>query len=553
MKALILAAGYGTRLAPYTDTLPKPLFTLNSVSMLAHAVNTLERADCDQILINTHHLPDQIKEAVSDLKYFADIQVLYEPQILDTGGAIANAAGYLKDAPFFVINADVISNIDLKNVYRYHLKNKPLATLVLHDFPAFNKVGVSDDGFITSFNQQKKALAFTGIQVLSPEILQYLPDKKIFSSIDLYQSLCPARKIKAFIAKDLFWSDIGTPQSYTRTSMQMLAAHVFNIPDSKIKDIDICLLDGDGSDRTWYRISCDNRTAVASAHGICLESSDVDRQLNAFVRIGRHLHAHDVPVPKILAHDRISGIVLLEDLGDTHLADIVNQSLDKRDADAVTGLYEKVIDGLIRFSRDGIRKFDPSWTCQTPVYDQPMILEYECRYFIEAFINGYLEMNVSFKDLEPDFEYIADMAVRFAYPGLMHRDCQSKNIMVRDGSIFFIDFQSARKGPLQYDLASLLIDPYVNLDQKLLSSLVDYTINKLNLTRDQHEIFKKGYAYCCLTRNLQFLGAFAFLTRIKHKKQFEQYIPDAVTSLKQILQRIGTNRIQRLADLVDRI
>ena len=185
MKALILAAGFGTRLIPYSQKIPKPLFTLLSRPLLEHIISKLVDNGCEQILINTHHLHTQIKNFVTQIKYKynIDIQTIYEPVILDTGGAIANAKPYLQDSPFFVINSDIISSVDLNKVYEFHKKSNNIATLVLHDHDEFNKVQVNDQGYIQNFNSKTDALAFTGIQVLSPQIFNYFPDKKIFSSI----------------------------------------------------------------------------------------------------------------------------------------------------------------------------------------------------------------------------------------------------------------------------------------------------------------------------------------------------------------------------------
>ncbi|MFH2093236.1 MAG: sugar phosphate nucleotidyltransferase, partial [Pseudomonadota bacterium] len=103
MKALILAAGFGTRLLPYTQTIPKALFTLNDFPILGHVIQALEKSGCDHILINTHHLHEQINFFINTFQSKTSVQILYEPDILDTGGAIANARQFLDDTPFFVI------------------------------------------------------------------------------------------------------------------------------------------------------------------------------------------------------------------------------------------------------------------------------------------------------------------------------------------------------------------------------------------------------------------------------------------------------------------
>ena len=545
MKALILAAGYGTRLLPHTLQIPKPLFTLNSRPILEHLVKQLIEYGCERIFINTHHLHEQV-EAFADL--FPDwVRTIYEPVILDTGGAIANARPFLDQGPFFVINSDIIFNVDLTRVYESHMASNCIATLVLHDYKKFNKISVDDQGYIQSFDSTTDSLAFTGIQVLSPEIFDYFPDRRIFSSIAVYQELIHHKKIKAFVEKKIYWSDIGTKESYSMTSLLELAAFQFKLKQDKIKHIQVHKLAGDGSDRLWYRVSHKDQSFIVGDHGICLPDTDSLKQINSFIHIGRHLFSKGIPVPRILNYDLLSGMVIMDDLGDVHIETLVRH---QKDPLSQVGLYQKVIDHLIEFSTRGFQGFNMEWTCQTATYSKELILEKECRYFMDAFINGYLDMNLLYRDYEDDFGYIADHALENGFNGLMHRDCQSRNIMIFREQPFFIDFQSARIGPLQYDLASLLMDPYVGLNEETKEALLQYTVEKLNFNPVQREAFIINYRFCCLTRNLQFLGAFSYLSRVKKKTGFEQYIPFAVSLLKNNIIGLNTNQVPKLSKLV---
>ncbi len=548
MKALILAAGYGTRLLPHTLKIPKPLFTLNSIPILEHLVNQLLEYGCEKIFINTHHLHEQI-ETFAD--QFPDtVHTIYEPVILDTGGAIANTRRFLERAPFFVINSDIVFNMDLARLYSSHISSNCLATLVLHDCEKFNKVSIDSEGYIQSFNSKTDSFAFTGIQVLSPGIFDYFPDQKIFSSIAVYQKLIHQKKIKAFVEKEMYWSEIGTAESYSMTSLRELAASQFELKQGKIKNIQVHKLAGDGSDRIWYRVFHENQSFIIGDHGICLPDTDSLNQLNAFIDIGRHLFSNNIPVPRILNHDTVSGMVIMDDLGDIHLEALAKH---QNDSESLLKLYQKVIDLLIEFSIIGAHGFDIKWTCQTATYSKELILEKECRYFMDAFINGYLDINLPFRHYEDEFQYIADHALEYGFMGLMHRDCQSRNIMMVNGKPFFIDFQSARVGPFQYDLASLLMDPYVGLSHTIKEVLLLYTVEKLNLNPVQGQAFIKNYRFCCLTRNFQFLGAFSYLSRIKKKIGFEQYIPFAVDLLKTNIADLNTDKIPKLANLVQLI
>jgi NDP-sugar pyrophosphorylase family protein/tRNA A-37 threonylcarbamoyl transferase component Bud32 len=546
MKGFILAAGLGTRLDPYTQKIPKPLFTLASKPIIAYAIDALVNAGCSDIIINSHHLHDQIRAFADAYPANARITVLHEPQILDTGGGIANAKPYLSDAPFFVVNADVISTIDLANVYRHHLSSGKLATLVLHDCKRFNKVGTDDDGCITGFNKTSDALAFTGIQVLSPDIFDYFPAADSFSSIDVYTVLCAQKQVGSIIDKTLFWSDIGTPDTYIHTSIQVLCARYFGLDLSEIPQIIIRPLAGDGSDRRWYRAVHKDRSVIIASHGICLPCTDQDRECRAFINIGRHLNTKHLHAPTIYEADPLSGVVLAQDLGDDMLQAIVREHPEKGGR-----IYKRVIDHLISFSQKGVDHFDPGWTCQTPEYSKELILDKECRYFIDAFINGYLGLGACYDDYRTEFEQIADRALQYAIPGLMHRDLQSRNIMIHNDHPWFIDFQSARIGPIQYDLASLLIDPYVDLDSECKKTLLGYALKALDISAASHkQQFVQSYTACCVTRNLQALGAYGHLTCVKRKKTFEQYIPCAVKSLKTNIREYGPETIPKLTRLI---
>jgi aminoglycoside/choline kinase family phosphotransferase len=198
--------------------------------------------------------------------------------------------------------------------------------------------------------------------------------------------------------------------------------------------------------------------------------------------------------------------------------------------------YKTVIDILQNLSILGAKGFDSSWAYQTPTYDKQLILDRECRYFIEAFLNAYLGWKISFDTYQDEFISLASKALENPVIGFMHRDLQSRNIMLKKNELYLIDFQGGRLGPIQYDLASLLIDPYVEMPGRIQSRLLDYCIERLTrrISVDAHK-FRHCFRYCCLTRNLQILGAFGQLSKVTGKTYFERYIPAALRSLNKNL------------------
>jgi NDP-sugar pyrophosphorylase family protein len=542
MKAMILAAGFGTRLRPYTQWTPKPLFTISGRPVLDIMIDRLLEAGCRAIVINTHHQHHQIASFLEKQQYPVPVTARHEPQILGTGGAIKNVSDFWDTDPFLVINSDIVTDINLAQVYQFHRRHRYPVTLVLHDDPRYNCVSVNSNGFIRAFspkepgyeNRGHRILAFTGIQVLNPEVLGYIPGQTFYSSIDAYRRMiADGKKIKASIVRGHYWQDIGTPQSYRQAVYENMSAAAFDAVDKKFRNRKIkqVALAGDGSDRKWYRLSRGKSTLVMVDHGI--RQNKQTAEADAFVAIGRHLEAAGVRVPKIYLYDTFAGLVFVQDLGDLNLQQVISATAEPSD---VITCYQSVIGQLLQMSVAGANNFNPAWTWQTPSYSRELILEKECRYFVKAFLQTYLGLKVRFSDLAQEFALLADRALEYAANGFMHRDMQSRNIMVKGGKTYFIDFQGGRTGPVQYDLASLLIDPYVDLPDALRSKLLDYAAHnlppELSISPQQ---FRQGYIYCALTRNLQILGAFGHLTKNRGKLYFEKYIPAALGTLEKTL------------------
>ena len=557
MKALILAAGLGTRLRPYTHHTPKPLFTIAGRPLLDIIIDNLQTAGCEAVMINTHHLHREIEAFVAERQYNIPVLTRYEPQILGTGGAIKNVADFWDQRPFMVINADIVADIDLAAVYRIHCLENPPATLVLCNDPAFNSVAVEHKKWINGFHNRQQAtdpsghdlLTFTGIQVLDPLVLEYIPDKSAYSSIDAFKEiLSKGKKLQAYIAPEGKWRDIGTPERYRQAALDAAVPRAFRAAFGQIPEKAVATqkLRGDGSERQWYRLKAGKHTLIMADHGIRLHRAV--SEIDAFVNIGRHLYRQGASVPEIHASDPFSGLVFLEDLGDVSLQ---QAALSAANPQALVRLYRTVIDQLVKLSLRGADKFNPSWTYQSTRYDQNLIIEKECRYFQEAFLKNYLKLPVRFEDLAGDFESLARKALQYSQNGFMHRDMQSRNIMVRNNQVYFIDFQGGRIGPLQYDLASLLIDPYVELPPAILTQLLEYSIDVISQqnTVEANE-FRRCFRYCCLTRNLQILGAFAYLSKVKGKHYFETYIPAATQSLITQLQARSRNEFPALTATV---
>ena len=219
MKAMILAAGLGTRLLPYTLKRPKPLFPVLNKPLLSLTIGRIKKAGFSEIVVNAHHLRNQIKKA---LQNEAHIVLQEEEKILGTGGGLRMALPHFGREPVLVVNGDIYHSIDYSEIYRFHCENKSDVTLVVHDYPRFNSITLDQAGSITSFDntgatgdKHERMLAFTGIHVINPDILQAIPQDTACCIIDFYRKLLlQGTTIRAYQATGHFWTDMGTPADY---------------------------------------------------------------------------------------------------------------------------------------------------------------------------------------------------------------------------------------------------------------------------------------------------------------------------------------------------
>jgi mannose-1-phosphate guanylyltransferase len=228
MKAMILAAGFGTRLRPYSNNLPKPLFPLLGNTLLSCNLAQLRRAGCLSIIINCHYLKHLIIKAFADVP---DVILQPESEILGTGGGLRMAVSCFDDQPVLVVNSDIFHTIDLGKVYDNHLESGAEITMVMHDYPRFNNVIVSSDGMVKGFDGPSgddcSRLAFTGIHVISPRILSLIPENTFYNIIDCYKEIINSGAgIRAEIINNHFWTDMGTPADYLRLHSELLLGNL---------------------------------------------------------------------------------------------------------------------------------------------------------------------------------------------------------------------------------------------------------------------------------------------------------------------------------------
>jgi aminoglycoside/choline kinase family phosphotransferase len=312
---------------------------------------------------------------------------------------------------------------------------------------------------------------------------------------------------------------------------------------------DIRQVPGDGSSRIFRRV-----TLNRSDHSfIVMSNTPVDtpsrRENLAYLKIGKHLHQKGVSVPEIYSFNLDHGWFIMEDFGPTNLQEALSGS---KDLSMI--IYEKVLEHLIRLQIEGAKGFDPAWCCQTKSYDRYVMRRYESDYFRDAFLRIYLGFEREWAGLDKTFNYLVGIASEADGSFLLHRDFQSRNILITNGDIGIVDWQGARFGPLAYDLASLVIDPYTDLSAQDRMQVYD---GYLLLLREHNSklvsTFERYYPYLAIQRNLQILGAFSYLTKVKNKKYFESYIPPALRTLQDLLHQVDDFRLLPLRRLINSI
>jgi len=234
MQAMILAAGFGTRLKPYSLIKPKPLFPVLNKPLLHATISRLKSSGFSKITVNCHHLADQIRMEVEDI---SGVIIQQEPKILGTGGGLREALEHIEDGPLLVTNGDIYHDVDFQSVYQRHLKSGADVTMVLHDCPRFNSVSTAK-GLITGFHhqQQEHYYAYTGIQVINPHMLKEIKKGEYSCIIDHYRYLLErGKKITGLVVEDIGWSDMGTPRDYLVLHETLLLGKMMIWPEFEVQ------------------------------------------------------------------------------------------------------------------------------------------------------------------------------------------------------------------------------------------------------------------------------------------------------------------------------
>lgn len=596
-QALVLAAGFGTRLLPLTRETPKPLLPIWNVPNLERVLAMLKRWGVRDVVVNVHHRADRLFDHVRTRP--ADglrIALSFEPEILGTGGALRKADWFFAGgAPVWVLNADVVAELDPRPLLRAYRPGRTMAVAWVHGQRGPRTVEVRR-GIITDFQSKRPGTAgtytFCGVQLVNPKLVDraagFLPAEPVFGSIiSAYQKAQAAGwRVAGVEVPGSYWADIGTPAQYlachrelkggrdfvavdpsarvharARVENSVIGAGAVVGPRARIRHAVVathtrvnqavnylalpaqaalepaeCSLlrrigwdpasctalpfGPRGSARTFTRVARGSRTLLSVRH-------DPARQENAwYVRHARFLRRLGLPVPRVLADDPAGCASLFEDLGDASL-ETCYAGLTPARREAV---YREVLDVMVRWHEVGAPRARAEKLPLMPPF-RPALYRWERAYFAEHMLEKRCGLSAAVSAAIQ--RELAGVARGLAGQPrvLVHRDLQSSNILLRAGHPFLIDFQGMRYGPAVYDLASLLCDPYVNLEPAIRARLLDYYAARCAHPAAVWRWFWPG----AVQRLAQALGAYARLSRQPGMAAFARYIPAALHLLQEAL------------------
>src|SRR5579872_1797951 len=286
-----------------------------------------------------------------------------------------------------------------------------------------------------------------------------------------------------------------------------------------------------GSGRKIIRLESDKASAIGILYGVREENI-------AFLEFSRHFRKHGLPVPEIYGEDLEHGAYLEEDLGDTSLFELLSRNRKGENiAPVVVEAYRKAIAMLPRFQIEAGRDLNYKVCYPRGSFDRQSIA-WDLNYFKYYFLRL---AGIPFNEqaLEHDFSRLTKFLLTAERDYFLYRDFQSRNVMLRDGNPWFVDYQGGRKGALQYDIASLLFDAKADLPPDLRQKLLDHYLDTLGHYVDvKREAFLQHYYAYVYIRIMQALGAYGFRGFYERKVHFLQSVPYALKNLRWLLHNV---------------
>ncbi|MCW8806332.1 MAG: phosphotransferase, partial [Ignavibacteriaceae bacterium] len=297
---------------------------------------------------------------------------------------------------------------------------------------------------------------------------------------------------------------------------------------AKEEALQIISLAQSGSYRKYFRIAGKEKTAIGVFNP--------DKNENAaFILFTKHFSKKGLNVPRLYSHKLKENVYLIEDLGDTTLYSLIERENKKNSISEKTlSYYQDALSHLVRFQLDGGKGLDYSFCYPRAKFDKQSIM-WDLNYFKYYFVK-LAKIPFNEQKLEVDFKSFAQLLLSVDTRYFMYRDFQSRNILINNDQLYFIDYQGGRKGALQYDVASLLFQANVNFTNDIREKLLShYLVELQKRVKISSKEFKKHYYNYILIRLLQTLGAYGFRGYFENKSHFLLSIPYALKNLQWLL------------------
>ncbi|MBR6732938.1 MAG: phosphotransferase [Kiritimatiellae bacterium] len=582
-KAVVLAAGFGTRLRPLTLVEPKPLLPMWGVPMLERIILMLESWGVEEIAVNAHWQAEKIREYVFKRRGTAKVTVADEPEILGTGGVLNPLRGFLGAEPFWLVNGDiVVDGLDPQSVADAYSLSGGFAGCWISE--AFGPRTVEADyagricNWKSDFPGDGGTYTYCGLALLGPQVLDFVAPQGFSTIVQAYERAMmeQGRFVVGADPDGAYWADCGTLESYLEAHSALDSARFEENPNVLFPGVKLldsadlagCVVTGGlvggaferaalvgvgqignarlaalaeaigwnpedvaaefmgarGSDREFWRFVHGDDRAIAILY------DDEKRPENArYAHHARLLEKAGVPVPRVLADLPGEKALALEDLG--------GESLEERASAKganIAKLYAPVVSALRTFHERGVElALEESADALEPAFG-PDLYAWERDLFETYCVKGRYGYDAMPEAVRADLEAVAAELMR-QRPVLVHRDFQSSNVLFRPGGSFaFIDFQGMRLGAAAYDLASLLYDPYVPMDEK----------TRLALARAYPV---PAFAFGAVQRLVQALGAFGRL-EAAGQPQFARHVPRALENLLAAADEAGLDALGGFAE-----
>ena len=540
--AFILGAGLGTRLRPLTETTPKPLLPVGGRPMVMRAMDSLVAAGVRHLIVNTHHRPEAWAAAFPSAEHKgARLTFVHEPELLDTGGGLANIAGLLgpEDAQLVIWNGDILSGCDLRALADDHARSGAEATLLVRRDGPNRNVRVAPDGAVTALRGRLGAAdaeyQYTGVCVVTRAFALGTP-RAVESLVEHFLRRVAARPgcIRAHLDASPEWDDIGTPEAYAAARAR-LEPRVAPTAETAARTVGCELTPGGevargGSARRFHRASLGGQAAM-----LCIDDgSKAENRL--YAPLAKALSGAGVNVPRVLAEDAAQGVLALEDLGDR---DLLSATRGKAFPWAA---YASAVEQAARLHREGAAAAAAAGVTLSEPFSASLY-KWERDYFAEHVLAGVrLDRGVAEEMASLGAELLRQPAVT------VHRDFQSQNILLRDDEACLIDFQGMRLGCAAYDFASLAFDPYVVRDDMQLWRVeIEDHAREASDWKGTRDAFSHLLHVAATQRLLQACGAYGNLGRRQGRADFLAHLPSGLVNLSFAASVCGRRRLAALA------